>query len=237
MSDVVIEGRDARSARPGSRTRTGGPPVATVAVAALFALLCCATALPAHAAKARKEARAAGASAAPVAASSATSATPVPASDFEAFRLIVERNIFNPNRTGRSRAAEEAPPRFDTFALVGTLQSEGKVVAIFDSTDDALRKSASEGGTVADFTVKKISPNSVELVAGEKSLVLRMGQQLRRAEGGEWRLGSREAARAEIARVEFEAARAAAAAAPVIPVNASEVVRRLMEQRQKQLKQ
>lgn len=183
------------------------------------------TAAPLQAAKARKDARAAEAA--------APGAAPA-ASDFEAFRIVVDRNIFNPNRTGRSRASEEVQPRFDTFGLVGTMESEQGLVAIFDSTDEALRKAVPEGGTIGGFTVKAIQPASVELVAGDKTQTIRMGQQLRRPEGGEWRLGPRDVARAEVARVEKEKDRAAA---PAIPANASDVVRRLMEQRQKQLKQ
>ena len=58
-----------------------------------------------------------------------------------------------------------------------------------------------------------------------------MTQQLRRTEGGEWTVTVRDPVRTE-------STKAAESTAPLpIPSNASEVLRRLMEQRQKALKQ
>ena len=152
--------------------------------------------------------------------------------DFDAFRLVVDRNIFNPNRVGRAtRSTEEAPPRVDTVALVGTMQSDNGIMAFFDSTDAAYRKALREGETLGSFTVKRILPVGVELMRDDKSLSLKVSQQLRRVEDGEWRVGARDPVRAETALP------AETLAAPVVPADASEVLRRLMEKRQKQLKQ
>lgn len=156
---------------------------------------------------------------------------------FETYRLIGDRNIFNPNRVGRiSRSAEERPLRTDIISFVGTMQYEKGLFAFFDSPDSSYRKTLKEGGVVGKFKVKAIAADSVELERDAKSLTLKMGQQLRRPEGGEWSVIG-----AEIARSEARAAEAAAApvpmAPPPIPADASEALRRLMEKRQQQLKQ
>jgi hypothetical protein len=172
---------------------------------------------------------------APAPAPAAAPAAPGNNADFAAFRLVTERNIFNPNRTGRGRDADEAPPpRTETIALVGTLDSSTRGrQALFDSADAAYRKALAEGDTLAGYTVKKIHPDRVELAAGDKTAELSLSQQLRRTAGGEWTIAARELPRPSAA----PSAAAPAAEPPPIPAGASDLLRRLMEQRQKQLKQ
>lgn len=166
-------------------------------------------------------------------------AQPRPMAGFETFRLITERNIFDPNRTGRSaRNTEEAPPRPDIISLVGTMNYEKGLHAFFDGSAAAFRKTLREGETLEGYTVARIDQQGVDLTRGEQRVTLRIGQQLRRPPGGEWSVVA-----LDTVRVEAEAQRAAAAtaaatpsAAPAIPANASETLKRLMEQRQKQLK-
>lgn len=202
------------------RPRRCAPP-ALLAVA----LLALAGTTGLHAARARNTPEPAKAPVDPAAAA-------LPLTDFNAFRLVTERNIFNPNRVGRTRESNEPPPpRVETIAFVGTMETDQGLRAFFDSADAAFRKTLREGEAVAGFTVKKILPDSVELTRDEKITPLRMTQQLRRAEGGDWTVTSRDLVRTESAKPNE------AAAPPPIPSNASEVLRRLMEQRQKQLKQ
>ena len=164
------------------------------------------------------------ATAAPVAAG-ATAA----AGSLEAFALVTERNIFNPNRTARTRAApEEKPVRTEEVALVGVIGFGASTAAVFHSADPRLRGEAAAGGQLADFTVVAVSPAGVELRAGERTYSLAVAQRLTRVEGGEW---TASAAPAPEARSRTEAA-------PVeVPANASEVLKRLMKQREKQLKE
>ena len=157
---------------------------------------------------------------------------------FDAFRVIVDRNIFNPTRTGRTRdRSDEKVARVDTIALVGTMQYDKGVVAFFNSPDAAFRKTLREGQSVGEFKVQKIKPDEVELVRDGKPVSLRVAQQLRRPEGGEW----------SVSNIEPPADSTGATAAsgnrppepeepPPIPADASDTVRRMMEQRQKQLK-
>lgn len=162
----------------------------------------------------------------------ATAEAPRDPSNYDAFRVIADRNIFNPNRT-RARGPEEAPPKVDTIALVGIVHDEGKVVAVFDSPDESYRKALQVGEQIAGFTVTKIAEDHIELSKGEneKPFSFRMSQQLRRVENGEWRTTGRDFVRTDSSRDR------ASKETPAIPSDASAVLRRLMEQRQKQLKQ
>jgi hypothetical protein len=158
---------------------------------------------------------------------------------FDTFRVVLERNIFNPNRAPRSRAvAEEKPPRVDEIFLVGTMQSDKGLLAFFDSTDSEFRKNLREGESIAGFKLKRIAADGVELLRDEQPLALKVAQQLRRPEGGDWSVNAVSSERAETrAASSPDGIRsAAAAAATEIPADASEVLKRLIQQRQKQSK-
>jgi hypothetical protein len=161
-------------------------------------------------------------------------------SKYDGFRIIVEKNIFNPTRIGRTRErTEEKAPRVDTIALVGTMQSDKGVVAFFDSADSAYRKTLREGQSVGEFKVEKIKPDEVELVRDGKPSTLRVAQQLRRPEGGDWTIADVEPPQPDTPGTTSTSSGRSAepAAPPAIPPDASEALRRLMEARQKQLKQ
>src|SRR5262245_26340203 len=77
--------------------------------------------------------------------------------DYLNFKIIGERNIFDVNRTRRSRGgltSEEAKPaRMDTFTLVGTLTYERGPYAFFDGTSADYRKVLDPGKTIADYRI------------------------------------------------------------------------------------
>ncbi len=166
-------------------------------------------------------------------------ATAAPAGSFETFRLISDRNIFNPNRTGRrDRSSEEVAPRLDQISLVGTMESDRGLRAFFDGSTSAFRKALRAGESIDSFKVTQVSPTGVELERDGKPLSMRVGQQLRRPEGGEWNLIAAEVVRSEAAAAAAKAGsgRIDPTAPVVIPANADEVTRRLMEKRNKDLK-
>ena len=173
----------------------------------------------------------------------ANAAAPVPASakpaptaakgSFEPFRLIGDRNIFDPNRrsrSARSAANEPAAPTGDTIAFVGTMDYDQGIYAFFDSADARYRQVLPAGGKLAEFVVKHVGPRSVDLTRDGKVTTLQITQQLHRPDGGAWTVTGASPAPTVSAATEGDAA-------PAIPADASDILKRLMEQRQKQLKE
>jgi len=165
-----------------------------------------------------------------------SAAAVAPANSFEAFGLIVERNIFNPNRSVRSASAPEVkPPRVEEIALVGTMTSDQGLLAFFESADSSFRKTVRVGDSMAEFKVAGISSGGVELAQGETALALRVAQRLRRVEGGAWTVDT---SGTDVPPGSGLTAgrRAVEAGAPAeIPADASDVLKRLMKKREKQL--
>ncbi len=165
-----------------------------------------------------------------VARSQPTGTAPTPpghaaaAESFETFSLIGNLNIFDSSRVGWNPG--RSAPAVDTIALVGTMESDRGRLAFFDSPNALYRRVLREGGTLAQFTVKRIEPNGVELTHDTQVIPLAIRQQLRRPAGGDWTVGGAGPAVAGGGPTE-----------PAVPADASAVLKRLMEQRQQQLKQ
>lgn len=162
-----------------------------------------------------------------------------PSAAFDTFRLISDRNIFSPYRTGarRDRGNEEVQPRTDVITLTGTAADKGER-AFFDGSSPGYRKTLRAGDAIDQFKIVKISPHVVEFERDGKALSLRVGQQFRRPEGGEWTVVGEDIARRDTQQVRGSTSSGGAAAkAAEIPDNADPVLRKLMEARQKQLKQ
>ena len=158
---------------------------------------------------------------------------------YDSFRLITDRNIFNPNRSGRrDRTAEEiAPPRTDVISLVGTMDSDNGLRAFFDGSEPAFRKALHVGESIDKYKVAQIAPMVVDLERDGKTLSVRVGQQLRRPDGADWNLVGEDVARREAQARAAAEAKVDPNAPPAIPADADEVTKRLMQKRAQQLKQ
>ena len=115
-----------------------------------------------------------------------------PRIDFSAFKIVAERNIFDPNRQPHEQRPPPAPaPKvIDSFALVGVISYFRGTFALFDGTEPQYRKGLKLNDRIAGYTVAGISPNSVKLTSGGKEIVLRIGMQLSREEHGPWVVGT-----------------------------------------------
>lgn len=119
-------------------------------------------------------------------------ATPGSASarpDFSAFRIIAERNIFDPNRRGsRSNGTRERPRAVDSIGLVGVMSYEKGTFAFFDGSSSSYRKALKQNDSIAGYRLESINGDQVRLAEGTNHFELRVGNQLRREDGGPWRL-------------------------------------------------
>ena len=115
-----------------------------------------------------------------------------PSLDFQSFKIIAERNIFNPNR--RPGLSSQRPPpravRTEAFSLVGTLLDEGGTgtFAFFDGSGSQYKKVLKIGEAIAGYKVCEIASDAVRLEAEDTKIDLPMGMQMKRQEEEKWQL-------------------------------------------------
>ena len=160
--------------------------------------------------------------------------------DFQDFRIISERNIFNPNRSQRrERSRSEREPerrtRTESVALLGTMNYDKGWFAFFDGSRSDYRKALQAGDAIAGYTVGEIAPNHVKLEStNSPPIQLRVGTQMRKQDDeGDWEIRDR-----------FETASTPTAPAatagdtnttPSSSAEESDIVKRLMQKREQEL--
>ena len=172
------------------------------------------------------------------AAAQVTNATAA-AADYTAFRLIADRNIFDPNRyphetrTSRRPSASHSVP---TISFVGTMDYRRGRFAFFDGTDADYRRALSTNGVIAGYTVKEITLTSVKLVSTNKPVELKIGSQLRQ-EAGAWQLIANEEW-SPVATATTASDTPAAANTPAADFGGkpNDVLKQLMQKREQEMK-
>lgn len=111
---------------------------------------------------------------------------------FEDFKIITQRNIFDPNRSapGAPRRTVETPrpKRIEFLNLVGAMSYEKGQFAFFDGSNSEHRKSVKPGDSIAGYKIAEVSQNQVTLQRGDTKVQLPVGGQLKREDEGEWRV-------------------------------------------------
>ena len=112
---------------------------------------------------------------------------------YEDFRLIQERNIFNPRRTARraqstERRESQRAPAVEHISLLGTMSYEKGYFAFFEGSRQDFRKAAQPGDRVGPYRIAAIEQKSIKLVSGTNWVDLAVGKQLRRSEDGPWQV-------------------------------------------------
>jgi hypothetical protein len=111
------------------------------------------------------------------------------------FNKITQNNIFNPRRKGyQPREIRDKPqtrPIADWFALVGIIDYDKGMFAFFEGSKSEYQKVAKASEKITDFKVESIDAAAVKLVRGTNTIVMPVNMQMRREEGGEWKLAPR----------------------------------------------
>ena len=176
----------------------------------------------------------------PVAVQTTNAPAATNATDYSSFQIVVERNIFDPNRyahTPRSRR-HSISPSAPYFSLVGTLSSRNGRLAFFDGNDSDYRKVLSPDGVIAGYKVVEITLRGAKLEAAGKPVVMKVGAQMRQQGKGEWQLADSGELPATTDGKETPATDETPAASPASG-SASEpndVLKKLMQQREQELK-
>ena len=159
--------------------------------------------------------------------------------------FVTDRNIFDPSRQPHSYTPGNRPrvrtrTRTETpgIVLVGTMSYEKGWFAFFNGNSDELKKALRVGEKIADYTVAGILPGSVRLESADKKaqLDLKVGDGLRQ-ENGKWVFaGTGEVAAAPVASPANDSANEdkSAPAAPPSAVEQNDVLKRLMQMREKE---
>jgi len=168
--------------------------------------------------------------------------------DFASFsRFITERNIFDPNRYPRSStggpnyhpAVSRSAP---AFTLVGTMNYHKGMFAFFDGNSSDLRKVLyqSDSNSIAGYTVAEITVTGVKLQSADKkkTVPMKIGEMMRQV-GSDWQLAGQSDLTATTAdRTAPEAAGSTpdAGSAPTSAGAPNDILKKLMEQREKEIK-
>lgn len=203
----------------------------------LLTALCLASATS-HAAQAEKETPPKTNAPAPPAArkaAAASSATNAPATGVElaSFKIIEERNIFNPNRASRSGRATKAvekpkPVKTESFTLAGTMSYAKGDVAFFDSASSEYRKALKLKDKIAGYIVTAISNQKVTLELEGKPVDLAVGGQMRRQDENPWEVVAGSNSRLAEAKTGTDSAGSVAGAV-------SDLLKKMLQKREEEL--
>lgn len=157
--------------------------------------------------------------------------------DYASFRVIAERNIFDPNRYPHTTQSvrRTVNNRAPAFSLVGTMTYKRGMLAFFDGTDSDSRKVLATNGIINGYTVAEITLRGVRLESAGKSVEMRVGAQMRQEGKGEWQLAG--AGELPASTVTDGSSASEAPAAAVDPsLEGNDVLKKLMQQREQELK-
>jgi hypothetical protein len=108
--------------------------------------------------------------------------------DYQSFRIITERNIFDMSRTGAHfRNSPIHHAKVDYFTLVGTSSYEKGQFAFFDGSSSAYRQTCKPAESMAGYKITAIGSDYVELQAtNSKTIKMAVGTTIRREDNGPW---------------------------------------------------
>ncbi len=162
-----------------------------------------------------------------------TSTNETGSQDFKSFSIITSRNIFSPTRvTPTARAEAKHIPKVDLISLVGTLRSSRGQTAFFDGSSSGYRGAVKLTNQIAGFTLEAISADSVKLEAKGKSLMLKIGSQLRREDEGDWQISE---TAIPVATTETSSAKSSSEDSSGSTGGESDVLKRLLQKREQEL--
>jgi hypothetical protein len=154
--------------------------------------------------------------------------------DYSFFRIIPDRNIFNPNRyPHRSGTRRTDSAHGDAFQLVGTMSYKKGTFAFFDGSNADYQKVLERDGSIAGFTLTAIGPDVVILTVSNKPVELKVGDQMHRDEEAGWQLVQGAEAPSVSASPSIENTDAPA---EDIDGGQNDVLRKLMQRREEELK-
>ncbi|MGC9326472.1 MAG: hypothetical protein ACP5I1_02450 [Candidatus Hinthialibacter sp.] len=168
-----------------------------------------------------------------------------PASEFEKYSILMERNIFNPNRQGPSapKIVQVVAPKIDQFFLVGTMIDETNAYAFFEGAESAFNSVCQIGSVIAGHKIEEIRSDGVTLIANEQPIQIAVGKGMMRKDQGAWEIISetpraRQRAPSSSSDQEAQIVSSDKASPPETQSNTTnDILKKLMEKRRQELNQ
>jgi hypothetical protein len=110
---------------------------------------------------------------------------------FEAFHILIERNIFGTKNQSAPDTAQNAPnanPYAHTIRLMGTWIEGERAQALFEENPGNLCRILEPGQSIAEYVVQTICTNTVVLHNGQGDVELPVGAGLGQNDAGQWTL-------------------------------------------------
>ena len=111
------------------------------------------------------------------------------------FKLIQERNIFDPDRRRPREMRREtpvAPPREESFTLLGTMSYGERIMAFFEGTQRDWSGAVELGNEVAGHTLKEVGFDNVLLELKGEFLALQVGAGRSKRGDADWETQDRD---------------------------------------------
>ena len=109
--------------------------------------------------------------------------------DYDSFQIIVQKNIFDPDRHPHWPNPFPRERGVPTFSLAGTMSYRKGMFAFFSGTSDDYQKVLQQGGTIAGYTVTNITFDGAQLLSSGKTVDMKVGAAMR-LEGSDWELSA-----------------------------------------------
>ena len=175
---------------------------------------------------------------------SRVAAQPAPAAarGFEAYAIVVKRNIFDARRRRDMPVGGPQAPAPDFLDLRGTLVQSGEPLAFFEGSGSDYRKALGVGADLAGLKVGDINTEKVTLLNGAEKISLPVGARLQKDEAGHWQVkqGGAVAPPGPVSSgsgTGSGASPGSSAPSPAISGSAADIMKRLQERRQRELGQ
>ena len=155
----------------------------------------------------------------------------------ETYQVIAQRNLFSPSRVGTPPPAPTvaaAPPApTETVTLIGVAVLEGEATALFAGSTPILSGARHPGDRLDQARISAVSTVGVSVDTGspEGPLRLAVGQSLQRFQGQPWQRSAE-----AVSAAASPAAAPAALQSPTPSGDAGDILKRLLERRQKEMK-
>jgi hypothetical protein len=113
-----------------------------------------------------------------------------PATDAKSFQIVLDNDIFDPNRPRVIPNPQQLPPA-DWFLLTGTMsypnQPARQRYAFFDGSSRNFQRPLQPADTIADFKITEITNDYVKLTGPDNQVIkLYVQAQMSKPQGGSW---------------------------------------------------